>query len=1142
MNKLQKTPNKNAVGKIYTSAAIVSKFVKHPKRTTRYVRLKRNSKKKLNKGTTGTYYISKRLQNIAVYGITRSGKGEMLIKPMIDINSRASLKHNIMCTDPKGENASSNYLKLKRRGFHVHVLNLLNIMHSAGYNPLSAVVKPASLGDIETASNVCKELAATIYDKTGKQSNQFFYTSAANLFTAIVFSTIANAHGNYYALNHPELSYDKKEDKSAYEKVTMYNILQFVSKLGGKDASKLNKETTNQLNIYFEHLEQTVQELRNKNQIRRLDDIESDHLKLLNQAVISFSQTKLASSDTAGSIYSTFTDGLDIYQQPEIAKMTSCNSFNPLTMGFDHLLTLQFDRGFAQQELTVTTYEATVDGNGQLVQGDKIESIKTQLNSVGVAELPLAESIPTDFFFIDAHIHNEKIQAHQDFNWKIQGHKTFYNINDYNTMRLNNDQKPLTNDMEVLKDDTGKEVIISKYTKEPMFKKMNLKIIEEPHRNSFSKERIGDDDLNFLADKKRNLHSLKPESLSFLYDESPTALFLVTPPDKTIYNQLATFFINQTINTLSSYALRNTKNRQLQRPLQVILDELGNFPKIPDLDKKISFGLSQKIAFMLIFQDREQGVNLYGREASDTILSNCATTNYILSKSQKTAEEISKAVGKRTVETQTANQDAKLTNLVGFKNVNGYHNGRMAQEILPVTRLQQLKEGEMVTVRATDRKDNYGQDVAPLPIFNTGKTILPYSWKFLNDEDMALNDIPMITPHKYLSLEDTLFDYNSIYQGMEATKLMDMSNLSNYQSSIKDKISNLNIDDESKGTLYSKVGTIIDDALDNTNDISINTAIPNLQKLEKQLDNDSYKQLEKLTKVTKGMFDSIKGKQGKALQILSKIHDNKDNFDGLLDYTNDSRYAFDNNYKEIINNESLSPSEYYKKISTLLYSMNLNMEDYNADQSGAILLINQSIRKFFVNNNVLQSNVKIVDDGMGNESKQVEITLTKLGKYLLDNYKELSNEYSNYFHDLIDPNLPEVDPNLMAQYILEVVGLYTVGMKSENGKLIKMDNIFDNEDIKDTNANSFLLGYDIFLVLGNRDLMTRFINQNSSQNNINFTTYFTYITGVLDRFITFAKHKSNGIDNNDINNIQSSENFNVMISELNHINNLLHAE
>lgn len=70
-------------------------------------------------------FVDESTQNSAVIGTSRSGKGELLVFPMIDINSRASAKPNLVINDPKGELYTASYETLRKRGYRVEVLNIL---------------------------------------------------------------------------------------------------------------------------------------------------------------------------------------------------------------------------------------------------------------------------------------------------------------------------------------------------------------------------------------------------------------------------------------------------------------------------------------------------------------------------------------------------------------------------------------------------------------------------------------------------------------------------------------------------------------------------------------------------------------------------------------------------------------------------------------------------------------------------------------------------------------------------------------------------------------------------------------------------------------------------------------------------------
>src|SRR5699024_2332794 len=75
-----------------------------------------------------------------VIGITRSGKGETFVVPMIDVQSRASDKPSMVVNDPKGELAAAAYKTLTERRREMDVFNLIQHDMSMAFNPLQLVI------------------------------------------------------------------------------------------------------------------------------------------------------------------------------------------------------------------------------------------------------------------------------------------------------------------------------------------------------------------------------------------------------------------------------------------------------------------------------------------------------------------------------------------------------------------------------------------------------------------------------------------------------------------------------------------------------------------------------------------------------------------------------------------------------------------------------------------------------------------------------------------------------------------------------------------------------------------------------------------------------------------------------------------
>ncbi|WP_251547223.1 type IV secretory system conjugative DNA transfer family protein [Pumilibacter intestinalis] len=135
------------------------------------------------------------------------------------------------------------------------------------------------------------------------------------------------------------------------------------------------------------------------------------------------------------------------------------------------------------------------------------------------------------------------------------------------------------------------------------------------------------------------------------FDEQPTALFIKIPDEKENRHFLATLFITQLYKVLVNKARKNykngeTKDEELMRNVYVIMDEFGNLPKFPSIDKIITVGRSRNIFMVPIIQDYGQLYNKYGKELAGIIKSNCNIKIFIGSTDQNTINEFSELCGK----------------------------------------------------------------------------------------------------------------------------------------------------------------------------------------------------------------------------------------------------------------------------------------------------------------------------------------------------------------------------------------------------------------------------------------------------------------------------------------------------------------
>lgn len=130
--------------------------------------------------------------------------------------------------------------------------------------------------------------------------------------------------------------------------------------------------------------------------------------------------------------------------------------------------------------------------------------------------------------------------------------------------------------------------------------------------------------------------------------DRPTAVFLVIPDEREVYNVLAAIYVRQLYQTLIEVA--NERGGRLERRVSFILDEFGNIPAIPGFAQMLTVARGRGIRFILAIQGIDQIEALY-QKGSGTILGNCHTWIYLSTSHPPTAEMLEKMLGRYTIQT-----------------------------------------------------------------------------------------------------------------------------------------------------------------------------------------------------------------------------------------------------------------------------------------------------------------------------------------------------------------------------------------------------------------------------------------------------------------------------------------------------------
>ena len=124
-----------------------------------------------------------------------------------------------------------------------------------------------------------------------------------------------------------------------------------------------------------------------------------------------------------------------------------------------------------------------------------------------------------------------------------------------------------------------------------------------------------------------------------------TAVFLISPDEKTTFHKIIALFIKQSYEYLIYTSFVNEYKADRFIRINYILDEFSALPTINDFPSMISAARSRSIRFLLVMQSLHQLESRYQEEAQ-TILANCTNWFFLSSKELKLLETISDLCGK----------------------------------------------------------------------------------------------------------------------------------------------------------------------------------------------------------------------------------------------------------------------------------------------------------------------------------------------------------------------------------------------------------------------------------------------------------------------------------------------------------------
>ena len=122
-----------------------------------------------------------------------------------------------------------------------------------------------------------------------------------------------------------------------------------------------------------------------------------------------------------------------------------------------------------------------------------------------------------------------------------------------------------------------------------------------------------------------------------------TAVFLITPDEKTTYHTLCSLFIKQSYEYFI-YMAAQSESQELSNRLNYVLDEFSSLPTIDSFPSMITAARSRNIRFIIVTQSKSALTYKYSQEAA-TIISNCNNLVFFTSRELDLLNEISSLCG-----------------------------------------------------------------------------------------------------------------------------------------------------------------------------------------------------------------------------------------------------------------------------------------------------------------------------------------------------------------------------------------------------------------------------------------------------------------------------------------------------------------
>ena len=691
----------------------------------------------------GGYIVDTANSNTIIAAETRAGKGQSIIQPMLDVWSRSTTQFNIVDNDPKGENATLFYYPFTKRGYQVVIFNLMDSERTNIYNPLGLAIQSSRKADFNFTNEQLEELG-TVFFPPIKGAEPMWQNSAKAMFQQAAFALI-----DYYLEEEHEIQYrairegwsQNKLDitlDDLWKHVSLYNVYQMLIQLSSKKSSDWNIVA---VGAQGEPPKENWDKEKKRGAV--------DYLSLFFNATAQLPVSSLrrsaldkhnilsamaGSQQTLSSVYGIALSGLSFFADTTIINLTSgkpSDDFDLLGMGFPRRIELQLRPEYMREKSLINAkYRWRAYHDKYLTKMYKDAEYVQLLNKDGWLYYPIKPVFKERITYLTLELIDSKsnilikkfvFKFKKDYKRTPNGEA--YQIDSVTNERIIDGGLLIP----VAQDEAGAYTIDASQGRAMMVAVTEYDIAAKTaDLNMITGETFGPN-----RAKKRTRQELRPiiNNLYVHYNERPKAVFVVAPPQKSMYAEIMMLLFDQMFNQQIDFAYKMMSDQKPFYGTNYLIDELGNLKAngtgIPDLITKESIGLSAMQRWFLIAQAWLQITEVYGKEAASIIESNTKTIGFIASIDKDLRNHVSAISGKMHVLQQTGD-----SNTVNVDNVVGKTEGRftrnrsvkerpvISEEDLRTMNNEDFGRGEMYTVGTNKRN----------PIFAGNQTALPYSF------------------------------------------------------------------------------------------------------------------------------------------------------------------------------------------------------------------------------------------------------------------------------------------------------------------------------------------------------------------------------------------------------------------------------